>query len=147
LGLHLVYRCCWCQETTVKTHTCKNCGESTGISKAQTDGIKFLIARHEELPNSLFSDLGSTRAKLVHGGGASAEEIAKKLEPIVCVLAAEGIAMSLQLDPKSVQIQNTSVPTIMPIMTAQYSDASEHLERWGHSMTSQIEKLQNVEQE
>ena len=135
------------KEPTVTTHACQSCGKSTGISKAQTDGIKFLIARHEELPNSLFSELGRTRAKLVHGGDASAEVMAKHLEPITRVLAAEGIAMSLHLDPDSVRIQDTTTPTIMPIMKARYDDAADHLERWGQPMTSLIEKLQNLYRE
>lgn len=132
------------KKTPDKTHTCQSCGKSTGINKAQIDGIKYLIARHEELPKSLFSKLGKTRAKLVHGGDASAEAMAKQLEPITRVLAAEGITMSLELDPDTVRIQETTAPTIMPIMKARFDDASDHLERWGQSMTSLIEKLQKL---
>jgi hypothetical protein len=130
--------------TAVKTHSCQKCGESTGIQKAQTDGIKLLIERHKDLPKSLFRDLGSTRAKLVHGADSSGTEMAIRLEPIARMLAAEGIAMSLQLSPDSIRIQDTSIPVVMPIIRTRYDDASERLDIWGRTMTSMIETLKEM---
>ena len=134
------------EEPIEKTHMCQNCGKPTGISKAQTDGIKALIQRHPELPPSLFADLGKARAKLVHGGDPAPLEMVRRLEPTVRTLAAEGIALSLGVDPTSVRMTDTSSPDIMPILRCTYKADSDRAAKWGRSMTRFVKDLETQAQ-
>lgn len=129
------------KETIEKTHTCKKCGESTGIQRSQTDGIKALIARHPETPNSLFAQLGRTRAKLVHGNDPNAHDAVKQLEPTIRSLAAEGIALSLRVDPASIRVVDTSCPEIIPLMRGSYDPSTDPAGKWGRSITTLLATL------
>jgi hypothetical protein len=129
------------KETVEKHHICQSCGKSTGISKAQTDGIKALIARYPEAPKSLFSKIGKVRASLVHGGDPADRERVRQLEPIVRTLAADGIALSLGIDPVSVRVTDTSRMDIIPIMRGVYDPKLDPANKWGRSMTAFLSEL------
>lgn len=127
------------EETKETTHKCKNCGQSTGIGKAQTDGIKALIKKRAELPADFFKKISSARGKLVHGD--KADEVFT-LEPILQRLTADGIAISLGVDPSTVNIANSSRPKIWPIMEVEYSDCSSHINNeWSTTISELLKKL------
>lgn len=130
------------KETVEKTHTCQSCGKATGISKAQTDGIKALIGRHPAAPTSLFSDISKARARLVHGGDPAAQEVVRALEPTVRALAAEGIALSLGVEPASIRVTDTSRVEIIPIMQGIYERNMDPAAKWGRSMTAFVADLE-----
>ncbi len=133
------------KETSEKTHTCRNCGKSTGIAKAQTDGIRALIQRHPEARASLFADLGKARAKLVHGGDPKVRQMVKVLEPTARTLAVEGIALSLGVDPASLRMTDSSTAELFPILRGTYEAGSDPATKWGRSMTAFVEELKRMD--
>jgi hypothetical protein len=127
--------------TETTTHVCQRCGQPTGIPRSQTDGIKALIARHPELPKNTFRDLGRARGRLVHGGDQSVAHMLRTLEPIVRTLAAEGIALSLRVDPASIRILTTHGVEIIPQMTALFDSAADPATPWSRSVTALLAEI------
>jgi hypothetical protein len=122
------------RQSTDKTHKCRHCKGDTGIARSQMDGVKDLIKRHLELPPDTFAVLTRTRSKIVHGAGDEARAAAQKLEPLAQALAREGVALALGLDPSTVSLQQSALPTFNVTAQADFLIANHPAVKWGQSM-------------
>jgi hypothetical protein len=136
------------KKTEVTTHICQACSKPTGIPKSQTDGIKELIRRHPELPGDTFKKISRIRGKIVHGSDdpESKDDIVR-YAPVLHRLVIDGIAISLRVDPSSINFQKLHHFEIMVNAVAKYSPDRNPTTEWGRSMLKTLEQSNNLREQ
>jgi len=90
-------------------HLCKHCGKKSGIPKAHSDGIKFVLTDILHKPRNMFGKISRVRAKTVHGAGgkefkAEVDNYLPLLEQIVISALKHAIGLGQEGLPRTEMI-------------------------------------------
>jgi hypothetical protein len=127
------------------TPKCQRCGADLNSFTSHLEGIKELLSLHPELPKDIFNRLRTTRGRIAHGDLSEAltNEVRQYL-PLMERLTAEGIAISLGVDPTTVYVRTAPLYGGAVFGTVPFDPEKNPLVTWGGSVLEAVEPSRSV---
>jgi hypothetical protein len=121
---------------------CTKCGKEFGTERWEVAALRYLIARHPQLPPDAGKVLAKIRARIAHGNtDYETLELASANLLTLQRLAADGIALALGIEPGSFNVlAPSSTKLLVPIGHASYSQESNPISDWGDLLSNQFAK-------